>query len=66
VHLCLHYLDENETSLFHARLSTASIRNGHQTMTVTTTSHRSREMVVSLGPHGTLVMGMKQSPLLLN
>jgi hypothetical protein len=27
------------------------IRNGHQTMAVTTTSHRSREMVVSLGPN---------------
>jgi hypothetical protein len=26
------------------------IRNGHQTTTVTTTSHRSREMAVSLGP----------------
>jgi hypothetical protein len=48
-----------ETRLFHARLSTYSIRNGHQTTTVTTTSHRSREMTVSLGPHGTLVTGMK-------
>jgi hypothetical protein len=28
-------------------------------MTVTTTSHWSREMAVSLGPQGTLVMGMK-------
>jgi hypothetical protein len=28
-------------------------------MTVTTTSHRSREMTVSLGPQGTLVTGMK-------
>jgi hypothetical protein len=45
----------NETRLFHARLSTTSIHNGHQTTTVTTTSHRSREMTVSLGPPGTLV-----------
>jgi hypothetical protein len=28
-------------------------------MTVTTTSHRSREMAVSLGPQGTLVTGME-------
>jgi hypothetical protein len=33
------------------------IRNGNQTTTVTITSHRSREMVVSLGPQGSLVMG---------
>jgi hypothetical protein len=64
VHLRLQYLDENETRLFHMRLSTTSIRNGHQTTTVTTTSHWSREMAISLGPHGTLVTGMKQSPLL--
>jgi hypothetical protein len=32
-------------------------------MTVTTTSHRSREMVVSLGPQGTLVTGMKIEPV---
>jgi hypothetical protein len=50
--------------LFHVRLSTCMIRNGHQTTIVTTTSLRSREMAVSLGPHGTLVTGMKQSPLL--
>jgi hypothetical protein len=30
-------------------------------MIVTTTSHKSREMAVSLGPHGTLVTGMKQT-----
>jgi hypothetical protein len=41
------------------RLSTYRIRNGHQTTSVTTTSHRSREMAASLGPQGTLVMGMK-------
>jgi hypothetical protein len=29
--------------LFHTRPSTTSIRNGHQTTTVTTTSHRSCE-----------------------
>jgi hypothetical protein len=57
VHLRLHYL-EIETRLFNTRLSTYRIRNGHQTTTVTTTSHQSREMV-SLGPHGTLVTGMK-------
>jgi hypothetical protein len=51
--------------LFHTRLSTYRIRSEHQTTTVTTTSHRSREMTVSLGPHGTLVTGMKQSPLLV-
>jgi hypothetical protein len=28
-------------------------------MTITTNSHRSRQMVVSLGPKGTLVMVMK-------
>jgi hypothetical protein len=52
--------------LFHVRLNTTSIRNGHQTMTVTTTSYWSHEMTVSLGPHGTLVTGMEQSSLLLN
>jgi hypothetical protein len=31
-------------------------------MIVTTTSHRSCEMVVSLGPQGTLVTGMKTEP----
>jgi hypothetical protein len=31
------------------------IRNGHQTITVTTTSHQSHEMDVSLGPQGTFV-----------
>jgi hypothetical protein len=45
--------------LFHTRLSTYRIRNGHQTTTITKTSHWSREMAVSLGPQGTLVMGMK-------
>jgi hypothetical protein len=33
----------NETRLFHMRLSITRIRNGHQTTTITTTSHRSRE-----------------------
>jgi hypothetical protein len=32
-------------------------------MIVTTTSHQSREMVVSLGPHGTLVTSMKTEPV---
>jgi hypothetical protein len=32
-------------------------------MTVATTSHWSREMAVSLGPQGTLVMGMKTEPV---
>jgi hypothetical protein len=32
-------------------------------MTITTTSHRSREMDVSLGPQGTLVTGMKTEPI---
>jgi uncharacterized spore protein YtfJ len=32
-------------------------------MTVTTTSHRSREMTDSLGPQGTLVTGMKIEPV---
>jgi hypothetical protein len=32
-------------------------------MTITTTSHRSREMAVSLGPQGTLVTGMKTEPV---
>jgi hypothetical protein len=32
-------------------------------MTVTTTSHRSREMAVSLDPQGTLVAGMKTEPV---
>jgi hypothetical protein len=41
------------------RLSTYRIRNGHQTTTVTTSTHQSCEMVVSLGPQGTLVTGMK-------
>jgi hypothetical protein len=41
------------------RLSTYRIRNRHQTTTVITTSHRSREMAVSLGPQGTFVTGMK-------
>jgi hypothetical protein len=39
------------------------IRNGHQTTTVTTTSHRSREMAVSLGPQRTLVSGTKTEPV---
>jgi hypothetical protein len=32
-------------------------------MTVTTTSHRSREMAVSLGPQGTFVTGTKAKPV---
>jgi hypothetical protein len=39
------------------------ICNGHQTTTVTTTSHRSREMTVSLGPQRTLVTGMTTEPV---
>jgi hypothetical protein len=45
------------------RLSTYGICNGHQTTTVTTTSHRSREMAVSLSPQGTLVTSMKTEPV---
>jgi hypothetical protein len=62
MHLRLHYLDELRR-VFHARLSTYRIRNGHQITIVTTTSHRSREMVVSLGSLGTLVRGMKTEPV---
>jgi hypothetical protein len=32
-------------------------------MIVTTTSHQSREVAVSLGPQGTLVTGMKTEPV---
>jgi hypothetical protein len=32
-------------------------------MTITTTSHWSREMAISLGPQGTLVTGMKMEPI---
>jgi hypothetical protein len=39
------------------------IRNGHKTTTVSTTSHRSREMVVSLAPQRTLVTGTKTKPV---
>jgi hypothetical protein len=49
----------NETRLFHARLSITRIRNGHQTTTVTTISHRHMKMTISLGPQGTLVTGTK-------
>jgi hypothetical protein len=38
----------------------------HQTTTVTTTSHRSREMSVSLGPQGTLVTVTKTEPVTVN
>jgi hypothetical protein len=40
----------NETRLFHARLSTITIRNRHQTTTVTTISHQSRENDCFSGP----------------
>jgi hypothetical protein len=56
----------NETRLFHTRLSTTRIRNGHQSTTVTTISHRSRELSVSLGPQGTLVTGTKTEPVTVN
>jgi hypothetical protein len=36
------------------------IRNGHQTTTITRTSHRSREIAIFLGPLGTLVMSMNR------
>jgi hypothetical protein len=49
--------------LFHARLSTYRIRNRHQTTTVTTTSHRSCEMTITLGPQGTLATSMKIEPV---
>jgi hypothetical protein len=39
------------------------IRNGHKTTTVTTASHRSREMVVSLAPQRTLVTSTKTKPV---
>jgi hypothetical protein len=39
------------------------ICNGNQTMTVTITSHQSCEMVVSLGPQGTLVTGTNTDPV---
>jgi hypothetical protein len=45
------------------RLNTYRMHNGHHAMVVTTTSHRSREMAVSLGPQGTLVTGMKTEPV---
>jgi hypothetical protein len=56
---CFSTFWRTKTCLFHARLSTYRIRNRHQTITVTTSSHRSCEMAVSLGPQGTLVTGMK-------
>jgi hypothetical protein len=43
---------QNEMRLFHARLSTTRIRNGHQTTTVTTTSHQSCENDCFSGPIG--------------
>jgi hypothetical protein len=39
------------------------IRSGHKTTTVTTTNHRSHEMVVSLDPQRTLVTGTKTKPV---
>jgi hypothetical protein len=39
------------------------IRNRDQTTTVTTTSHRSREIAVFLDPQRTLVTGMKTEPI---
>jgi hypothetical protein len=39
------------------------IRKGHQTTIVTTTSHRSCEMAVFLGPQGTLVTSMNTEPV---
>jgi hypothetical protein len=39
------------------------IRNGHQITTITTTSHRSREMAVSLVPQRTLVTGINTEPV---
>jgi hypothetical protein len=53
----------NETRLFHARHSTTSIRNRHQTTTVTTTSHGSRENHCFSGPTGTLVTDTKTKPV---
>jgi hypothetical protein len=49
----------NETRLFHARLSTTSIRNGHQIITVTTTSHQSRGNDCSSGPTGNFGNGQQ-------
>jgi hypothetical protein len=62
VHLHIHYLDELRRVYF-TRVYTHRIHNGHQTTTGTTTSHRSREMAISLGPRGTLVTGMKTEPV---
>jgi hypothetical protein len=42
----------NETRLFYACLITTTIRNGHQTTNVTTTSHQSRENVCFSGLTG--------------
>jgi hypothetical protein len=44
------------------RLLVTRIRNGHKT-TVTTTTHWSREMAASLGPLGTLLMGIQAEPV---
>jgi hypothetical protein len=60
---CISDVLTNETRLFHVRLSTTRIRNGHQTTTVTTTSHRSCEITASLGPRGTLVTGTRTEPV---
>jgi hypothetical protein len=50
--------------IFHTHLSTVRISNEHQTTTITTTSHQSHEMAVSLGPQGTLVTCTKREPII--
>jgi hypothetical protein len=49
----------NETRLFHACLSTTSIRNWHQTTTVITTSHQPRENDRFSGPTGNFGNGLQ-------
>jgi hypothetical protein len=41
------------------------IHNGHETTTITTTSHRSREMAVAVGSQRTLVTGTKTEPIIV-
>jgi hypothetical protein len=66
VHLCLHYLDEMRHIYFtHVSALLVFVTGIKQRpLPQLVTGHV--KMAVSLGPHGTLVMGMKQSLLLLN
>jgi hypothetical protein len=47
-------------------LSISRICNRYQTTTVTSTSHQSHVMAISLGPQGTLVTGMKIETVTVN